>query len=125
MNRTLIVDDSPKWVEYHSNAVKLYDNFEIDTAYSAKGGLSKIEVNIDKPYDIIFTDLQMESDFLPMYAGEWFISQIQMFKEYKNSKIVIISATSDIKQIAEKYKVLYLPKYLCTDFERYKTFFEN
>ncbi len=120
MKRVLIVDDSVKWVEYHQNAVKLHGNFEIDTAYSAKTGLSNVEVNIDNPYDIILTDMQMESDFLPLYAGEWFIRQIKTFKEYRNTKIIIISATSDIKSVAERNDVLYLPKYLCTDLDRYK-----
>ena len=103
MKRVLIVDDSPKWVEYHKEAISLQGNFETDTAYSAKSGLSKVEINIDNPYDIILTDMQMESDFLPLYAGEWFIEQIKTFKEYKNTKIIIISATSDIKRVAEKY----------------------
>ena len=120
MQKVLIVDDSIKWVEYHKEAVKLQGNFEIDTAYSAKSGLSKVEVNIDNPYDIILTDMQMESDFLPLYAGEWFIEQIKTFKAYNSTKIVIISATYDIKRVAEKYDVLYLPKYLCTDLDRYK-----
>lgn len=121
MKRILVVDDSIKWVEYHIEALKLQENFEIETAYSAKSGLAKVEVNIDNPFDIIFTDMQMETDFLPLYAGEWFIEQIKTFKEYKDTKIVIISATSDVKRVAEKYNVSYLPKYLCTDLDRYKT----
>ena len=119
MKRVLIVDDSAKWVEYHAEAIRLQGNFEIDTAYSAKSGLAKIEVNAHNPYDIILTDMQMESDFLPLYAGEWFIEQIKAFKEYQNTKIVIISATYDIKRVAQKYDVLFLPKYLCTDLTRY------
>ncbi|MBE7706834.1 MAG: response regulator [Cyanobacteria bacterium SIG30] len=119
MKKILIVDDSVKWVEYHIEAIRLLDSFIIDTAYSAKAGVAKIEVNIDEPYDIILTDMQMESDFLPTYAGEWFIRQIRTFKQYDNTKIVIISATSDIKNVAERNNVLYLPKYLCTDLKRY------
>lgn len=52
----------------------------------------------------------MESDFLPKMAGEWLIEQIKMFKEFNNSKIIIVSASPIIKEIAERYKVLYLPK---------------
>ena len=33
--------------------------------------------------DIIITDLQMENDFEPKYAGEWFIEQIKTFKNRK------------------------------------------
>lgn len=118
--KILIVDDTPAWVEHHKKSLLSHKEAEIHTAFCAKEGLSKIEVNIDKPYDIIISDLQMESDFLPKYAGQWFIEQIKMFREYDKSKIYIISATSDIKSIAEKLKVNYIPKYLCTNIERYK-----
>ena len=118
--RILIVDDTIAWVEHHKKALLTHTKAQIDTAFCAKEGLARVEVNIDNPYDIIISDLQMESDFLPKYAGEWFVEQIKMFSEYKNTKIFIISATSDIKSIAQKLKVNYIPKYLCTDIERYK-----
>lgn len=112
MKRILIVDDVPGWIRFHENNLKYLDSdLDIDYAYSAKEGVSKIEASIDNPYDVIFTDLQMESDFLPKYAGEWFIEQIKTYsKYYQNTKIVIISASPRIKQIAEKNEVLYLPK---------------
>lgn len=112
MKRILIVDDVPGWIRFHENNLKYLDSdLDIDYAYSAKEGVSKIEASIDNPYDVIFTDLQMESDFLPKYAGEWFIEQIKTYsKYYQNTKIVIISASPTIKQIAEKNKVLYLSK---------------
>ena len=50
--------------------------------------------------------MQMESDFLPFYAGEWFIKQIKFFNEYKNTKIIIISATSNIRQIAKNIPLI-------------------
>lgn len=112
MKRILIVDDVPGWIRFHENNLKYLDSdLEIDYAYSAKEGVAKIEAAIDNPYDVIFTDLQMESDFLPKYAGEWFIEQIKTYsKYYQNAKIVIISASPNIKQIAEKNDVLYLSK---------------
>ena len=112
MKRILIVDDVPGWIRFHENNLKYLDSdLDIDYAYSAKEGVSKIEASIDNPYDVIFTDLQMESDFLPKYAGEWFIEQIKTYsKYYQNTKIVIISASPRIKQIAEKNEVLYLHK---------------
>ncbi len=119
--RVLIVDDSSKWVLYHKDAIReiFKDGAEIDTASSAQEGVEKITSSIDAPYDFILTDMQMESDFLPLYAGEWFIKQIQFFNEYKNTKIIIISATSNIRQIAEKYSVDYIPKYRCNDLNEY------
>ncbi len=115
MKRILIVDDSQGWVDYHENAVRLLFKNEvvIETANSAKEGVEKLVLSIDEPYDIILTDMQMESDYLPLYAGEWFIKQIQYMNEYKNTKIVIISAASNIRAIAEKYSVDYIPKYNC------------
>lgn len=119
--RILIVDDSSRWVLYHKDAVReiLGGEAEIDTASSAKEGVERLMSSIDCPYDFIFTDMQMESDFLPFYAGEWFIKQIKFFNEYKNTKIIIISTTSNIRQIAEKYSVDYIPKYRCNDLKEY------
>ncbi len=120
--RILIVDDSEKWVQYHKTALSMLfkDNFIIETANSAREGVDKLMFSLNEPYDIILTDMQMEPDFLPLLAGEWFIKQIQMFKEYKNTKVVIISASPDIKSIAEKYGVDYIPKYNCRNENAYE-----
>ena len=122
MKKILIVDDSQNWLNYHTFAVKeLYgNNVHIDTANSAHNGIARITANIDTPYDIILTDMQMEIDFLPLYAGEWFIREVQMFQEYKSTRIIIISATNNIKQIAEKYNVECIPKYMCKMIDSYK-----
>jgi CheY-like chemotaxis protein len=66
--------------------------------------------NLNEPYLLIITDLQMELDFEPKYAGEWFVEQVQKMKEYANTPIIMISATYNIKQIAQSYNVNYLPK---------------
>ena len=128
MKKILIVDDIPGWVRFHKNNIE-YLNFvdvEIETADCAYNALSKIELNIDNPYDLILTDMQMESNFLPKLAGEWLIEQIQMFDEYKNTKIIIISASENIKQIAQKYKVDYIPKYIIrnSDAEIYRQYLQ-
>ena len=128
MKRILIVDDIPGWVRFHEQNILHLNipNIEIDTAISAREALSKLEVSIDNPYDVIFTDLQMESDFLPKYAGEWLIEQIKTFKEYNSTKIVIISASPNIRIIAERNQVLYLSKTIArnTDSESYRAFLE-
>ncbi len=118
----LIVDDSPKWVLYNKDAVREVfkdEEIEIETASSAKEGVEKLTASIDSPYDFILTDMQMESDFIPLYAGEWFIKQIKFFNEYKNTKIVIISASADINKIAENYNIDYIPKYKCRNLDEY------
>ena len=122
MKRILIVDDSSNWVAYHTQIIReiFKDNdIEIDTAKSAQQGLERITASIDEPYDIILTDMQMEPDFIPLYAGEWLVKQIKFFNEYKNSQIIIISATNNIKQIAENHDVDYIPKYKCRDINAY------
>lgn len=128
MKRILIVDDVPGWVRFHEQNIRHLNipNIEIDTAISAREALSKLEVSIDNPYDVIFTDLQMESDFLPKYAGEWLIEQIKTFKEYNSTKIVIISASPNIRIIAERNQVLYLSKTIArnADSENYRAFLE-
>ena len=128
MKRILIVDDVPGWVRFHEQNIRHLNipNIEIDTANSAREALSKLEVSIDNPYDVIFTDLQMESDFLPKYAGEWLIEQIKTFKEYTSTKIVIISASPNIRIIAERNQVLYLSKTIArnADSESYRAFLE-
>lgn len=128
MKRILIVDDVPGWVRFHEQNIRHLNipNIKIDTANSAREALSKLEVSIDNPYDVIFTDLQMESDFLPKYAGEWLIEQIKTFKEYNSTKIVIISASPNIRIIAERNQVLYLSKTIArnADSESYRAFLE-
>lgn len=125
MKKMLIVDDSRNWIEYHAQAVRelFKGEFSIDKADSAKQGFERVTANLDEPYDVILTDLQMETDFFPLYAGEWLVKQVQFYKEYKYTKIIIISATSNIRQIAEKYKVSYIPKYACRDLGAYKKVF--
>ena len=113
MKRILLIDDTPGWVRFHKNNIEYLNlpGIEIDEAFSAKEALSKIETAIDNPYDVIFTDLQMESDFLPYLAGEWLIKQIKTYdKYYKNTKIVIVSASPNIELIAKRNEVLYIPK---------------
>lgn len=120
--KVLIVDDSEKWRMFHETAVReiLGDNVIIHTADCAKQGVERLTASVDAPYDVIFTDMQMESDFLPLLAGEWFIKQIKFFKEFKNTKIIIISATSNINLIAERNNVDYIPKYRCNNLAEYR-----
>ena len=113
MKKVLIVDDVPGWVRFHKTNIEYLNmpDIQIDEAYSAKEAITKIESSIDNPYCAIFTDLQMESDFLPKLAGEWLVEQIKTYdKYYKNTKIIIVSASPNIERIAQKYKVLYIPK---------------
>lgn len=116
MQKFLVVDDSPSWVRHHAFNIKYIlgeENVEILTAYSAREADQILSANIDAPFDFIFTDMQMETDFLPLNAGEWVIKQAQFYPEYKNTRIVIISASPVIDKLAEKYNVEFIPKRLC------------
>ena len=112
MKKILIVDDQVVWKTFNINAINeiLGSDTVIHTALSAKEGYDKILENILEPYDIVITDLQMEEDFLPKLAGEWFIEQINELAQYYNSKIIIVSAAPMIQHIADKLNVFCVPK---------------
>ena len=112
MRHFLVVDDSPSWIKFHVENLKaLYgDEIEIDTAYNAREGYDLVYNYIDNPYDVIITDLSMEYDFAPQFAGEWLVEQIKLLKQYYKTKIVIVSGSMQIKSIAETFGVDYIPK---------------
>ena len=124
MKHYLVVDDSPSWVKYHvENLKKVYqEDIEIDVAYSAKDGYEWVYNYVDNPYDVIITDLSMEYDFAPLFAGEWLVEQIKLLKQYYKTKIVIISGSMQIRNIAENYNVDFVPKStIANDSTIYKT----
>ena len=112
MKHYLIVDDSPSWIRFHYDNLKLLygDDIEIDKAYSAKEGYDWVYNYLDNPYDVIITDLSMEYDYSPKFAGEWLVEQIQLLKSYYKTKIVIISGSMQIKSIAEGLGTEFVPK---------------
>ena len=64
----------------------------------------------EKPYYAILTDVQMEDSYSPKYAGEWLVEQIKTFSRYNNTKVIMISATYNIRHIAETLGVYCIPK---------------
>ncbi len=115
--KILIVDDVKGWRDYHSLRIsEIFENAHIQTAESAGEAYDKLLENNEEPFDIIITDMQMEQDFEPKYAGEWFIEQIKTFKNYCKSRIVISSATYNVRQIAEHYGVECIPKKTALNF---------
>lgn len=126
MKKILIVDDIKSWQYYHSCIIKnLFPDAIIETADSAREGYDKLLKHNKKPFDIIITDMQMENDFEPKYAGEWFVEQIKTLKNYYKTKIVIISATYNIRQIAETYGVECIPKATAKNFPDSYVFLNN
>lgn len=112
MKSILVADDLLSWRKFHFDMLtRLYDSdVKIDMAESASFAYDKLLEQIKTPYDIVITDLQMESDFMPKYAGEWLVEQIKMLPQYYKTKIVIISSTNGIRLIADNYGVDYIPK---------------
>ena len=113
MIKILAVDDMAQWRSVHTNYLNkiLSDTeFSLTVKNSANEAYKSVEENLSAPYDLVITDLQMELDFEPEHAGEWLIRNIKDLPQYRNTKIITISASYDIKFTAEKYNVDYLPK---------------
>ena len=109
MKKFLIVDDEIGWRNHHTNVIKDIINYaQINTANSAKSAYDILLQQ--KDFDVIITDMQMERAFLPKYDGEWLIEQIKTFPKYNNTKVIIISAAENIRNIATKYNVECIPK---------------
>ena len=112
MIKILAVDDMSKWREFHIsalNAILKDTEFSLNVKNSAFEAFSFIQ-ETKEPFDLIITDLQMELDFEPEHAGEWLVRNIKELPKCYNSKIIIVSASYDIRFIAEKYNVDYLSK---------------
>ena len=112
LTKVLIVDDSKGWRDFHKTAFyKLFgEDIELVTAESASDGYDRLLFHAKEPFDLIISDLQMESDFAPLCAGEWFVQQIKNFPEYKNTKIIIVSGMYNIEMTAELLGVDFIPK---------------
>ena len=123
MKNILIVDDVKGWRDFNTNVMhELFgEDINIDTAESAAQAYDYLLQQ--RPYDIILTDLQMEDDFRPQYAGEWFVEQIHNLTAYNKTRIIISSGCYNIKQIAESLNAEYMPKRIaCSDINKYKDF---
>ena len=127
MIKILVVDDMLSWREFHKTVLEEVfleldeNNYQIDLANYARDAQDKLYENSSAPYDLIITDLQMEDEFEPQYAGEWLVGEIKKLSSYKQSRIIISSGTYNIKQIADSLDVEYIPKRIaCTDLNSYK-----
>ena len=112
MKKVLIVDDVKGWRDFNSNAVDEFYNGEVEitTADCAQKAYDLLLENRNQPFDVIITDLQMESTYAPKMAGEWLVEQIKADNRYMNTKVVIISATYNIRHTAEMLGVSCIPK---------------
>lgn len=112
--RILIVDDTKAWRLFHQELiVQLYGNiFEITIASSATEAIDIVRHNIENPFALIISDLQMEMDYEPLLAGEWFVENVQQIRAYSRTNIVLISSMSNIEFIAQKYGVECISKSL-------------
>lgn len=110
MKKILIVDDVKGWRDYHTGIVEELFNgdVEVTTANCAKNAYDILMTQ--KAFDMIITDLQMENDFSPKLAGEWLVEQIKTFNIYLNTRVVIISASYNARNIAENLNIFCIPK---------------
>lgn len=126
--KILIVDDSRGWLDYHQSALRqIYgEKYELETAVSARQGYDLVYNNLNSPYSLIISDLQMEWDFEPKHAGEWFVEQVQKLKEYKNTPIIIISASYNVRSVANRLGANCLQKAVAArDLTAYKLAIEE
>lgn len=115
--KILIVDDIKGWRDYHAQHVlNLFSDAELYFAESAREAYDIVLEHNAKPFDIVLTDMQMETDFEPKYAGEWFVEQIKSLKSYGKTKIFIISAAYNIDFIAKTLDVDYIRKTTARNF---------
>ena len=112
MKKALVVDDMTSWRNFHYDKLsKLYgDSVDIDICDSATSAYNKIIERNSDPYDIVITDLQMEGNYAPKYAGVWLVEQIKTLPKYYKTKIIIISSSSGIRIIAKNLGVDCIPK---------------
>ncbi len=82
----------------------------METAVNASEAYNFAVANLQTPYDIIITDLQMENDYEPEHAGEWLVRELKNLKQYQNTIIIIVSASGDIRIVAENLNVEAIPK---------------
>ena len=110
MKNVLIVDDVKGWRDYHSGIINelFKGEAKIITTDCAQQAYDMLLEG--QSFDIIITDLQMENSFAPNFAGERLVEQIETFNRYKNTKVVIISASYNIRHIAETLGVECIPK---------------
>lgn len=121
--KILIVDDSKGWLDYHKSALTQIfgDEYILEMVYSGREGYNAVYNNLKEPYALIISDLQMEMDFEPKLAGEWFAEQVRKLKEYQSTPIILISAMYNIRSIATRVGVECLPKSIAaSDLTSYK-----
>ena len=104
--KVLVADDSIGWRNYHEKLLSAM-GLDVTVADWARDAYS---LAFQTPYDLVVTDLQMEDDFAPQYAGEWLVERIKELKGYLNVPILIVSASYNIEQIADNYGVHCMAK---------------
>lgn len=112
VKRILIAEDTPEWQKFHFSLLKNYDKVCLETRMTAcaREAINLVQSSLDIPYDMILTDLQMESDFQPLMAGEWLVKELKSLPKYSSCPIVIVSAAYNISFIAHSLGVSYLSK---------------
>lgn len=109
--RFLVVDDGYDWIKFHrQNILTTMPHAQIDTATSAFEGLKAVMEKDENYYDVIFSDMQMEEVDSEPYAGIWLIKRLLESKKCTKSKIIIISAVYNIREVAKNLNVDYISK---------------
>lgn len=107
----LVVDDSRQWLNFHQNTIlAMLPDAQVDIAMSGFEGLDKVLAKPEDYYDVILSDMQMEQLEEEIFAGQWLIKRLLASKKCINSKILVVSAVFNIKEIAKNLNANYLSK---------------
>lgn len=110
LERILLVEDNQEWIKIHKKLLNNYfaENLpETDVCFNARDGFVKA---LSSQYDFIITDLEMERIAGETYAGDWLIKNLILREQFRHTKFLIVSGAYNIMDIADKYKVDYIPK---------------
>ena len=110
MIKILLAEDGAEWQKVHKTLMNDYFNGDEYTLCIESCARDACERLKQEKFDAVITDLQMELDFEPDFAGEWLVKQIKQMEEYKNTPVLIVSATYNIGFVASRLGVNYLSK---------------
>ena len=111
--KILVADDSFDWLNTHTMVCMgvFGEDTQIVSACSAGEAFNIYQEEYkESPFDLVITDLQMESDFEPQLAGEWLIKEIKVISP--KQKIMVVSSSFNIDKVANAYNVDHFSKRL-------------
>jgi DNA-binding response OmpR family regulator len=108
MIRALHIEDDQDYVKLLREAIiKEYAPIVLESVYSLSEAVSRLNENIDSPYDLLIIDIN-----LPDGSGDEFIPALQGNRHYSNVPIVVLSSESieRLEGIKNNFQIEYMKK---------------